>query len=250
LQDGTLAHKRPRPESVWADDMYMGVPLLAQTAAATNDKEMFDDAAKQVIQINEKLFIKSKGLYTHGWASDNIDNHPYHYWGRANGWCAVAVVELLDLLPEDHPARPQLVQILRAHAQGIAETQSGVGMWRQVMDRPDSYLETSCTAMFSYALAKGVNHGWLDAATYGPVAIAGWDGLMTKVSEDGHLSNVCIGTNYAEDFVYYYHRPAVDDMHGYGPVILAGSEMIKLVKNEKLRITVGGNAPITVTQRK
>ncbi len=166
LQDGTLARKRPRPESVWADDMYMGVPLLARTAAATNNKELFDDCVKQVVQINEKLFVKSTGLYTHGWAGDNIDNHPRHYWGRANGWCTRhPVVELLDLLPTDHPGHDQLIQILRSHAQGLAEVQSGNGMWHQVLDRPDSYLETSCTAMFSYAMAKGVNHGWLDAPT-------------------------------------------------------------------------------------
>ena len=237
LDDGTLARKNPFPKSLWLDDAYMSVPLLVQMGKLTGDKAYFDDAAKQIKQFYAHLFVPSRGLFTHAKNMDNSDNQPSYCWGRANGWFAVATVECLDMLPQDHPDRAELIKILRSHAQGLASVQSGSGLWHQMLDRTDSYLETSCTAMFTYAMAKGVNRGWLDAGAYGPCAQAGWNGLTTKISSDGKVDGVCIGTNYADDYVYYYARPAVDDVHGYGPVLLAGSEMIKLVKNEKFNIS-------------
>ena len=91
---------------------------------------------------------------------------PKYYWGRANGWVMVATAELLELLPQDHPDRAALIDILRKHAEGVATQQSGSGLWHQMLDRPDSYLETSCSAMFTYSMAKGVNRGWLNASQY------------------------------------------------------------------------------------
>jgi rhamnogalacturonyl hydrolase YesR len=161
----------------------------------------------------------------------------------------VATVELLDLLPEDHADRAELIKILQAHAKGAASAQGGKGLWHQVLDRIDSYEETSCTAMFSYSMAKGVNRGWLNPDQYAPVAIAGWNGLATQIGEDGEVNNVCIGTNYADDMVYYYHRPAQDDIHGYGPVLLAGAEMIRLLKNDKLDIKYGPTNPVMVSEK-
>ena len=136
----------------------------------------------------------------------------------------MSLVELLDVLPQDHPLRGRILQLFQAHAQALASLQAGDGLWHQMLDRTDTYTETSCSAMFTYALAKGVNHGWLDPAAYGPVALEGWNGLSTRVDDQGHITGTCIGTGYADDYVYYYHRPAVDDIHGYGPVLLAGSE--------------------------
>jgi rhamnogalacturonyl hydrolase YesR len=239
IEDGTLARKNPFPRSLWLDDAYMSVPLLAQYGKITGDRKYFDDAAKQIKQFNQHLFRPDKGLYTHAGNMDNPDNHPNYFWGRANGWVMVATVELLDLLPEDHPDRGALIKILRDHARGVAEQQSGSGLWHQLLDRPDSYLETSCSAMFAYSMAKGVNRGWLNASAYGPVAQAAWNGITTKIGDQGEVNDVCIGTNYADDMVYYYNRPARDDIHGYGPVLLCGAEMIRLVKNDKL--TINGN---------
>jgi rhamnogalacturonyl hydrolase YesR len=93
--------------------------------------------------------------------------------------------------------------------------------------------------MFTYSLAHAVNNGWISAASYGPVAIAGWIGVASKVGDDGSVNGVCIGTNYASDAIYYYHRPERDDVHGYGPVLLAGSEVIRLLRNDKYDIRNG-----------
>ena len=244
LDDGTLARKNPFPDSIWGDDMYMSVPLLAQMGALTNDKSYFDDAAKQVTQIAGYLFVPSSGLYTHGWHRSIGKNQPHYYWGRANGWCAMATVELLDVLPPDHPKRDELIKLLNAHAQGLASVQSGDGLWHQMLDRPDSFTETSASAMFTFAIANGVNHGWLDADTYGPVALAGWNGLTTKIDAHGHVTGTCVGTSYASDYAYYYARTATDDIHGYGPVLLAGSEIIKMLNTLHPRPSQGKGSPV------
>lgn len=188
---------------------------------------------------------------THAWNGGNPDYAPRYYWGRANGWCVMAMVELLGELPADHPGRDTVIKLLREESQTLATLQSGSGLWHQMLDRPDSYLETSASAMFTFAIARGVNRGWLDVHAYGPVALAGWNGLASRIDENGNISGTCIGTSYAADYVYYYNRPMRDDVHGYGPVLLAGSEIIKMLKNENLRITKPdrGSGPIYVQQR-
>jgi len=249
LEDGTLARKNPYPNSIWGDDMYMGVALLAQLGALDGDKKYFDDATQQVIGIGSRLWVPSAELFTHGWNQENPDDHPRYFWGRANGWCIMAMVELLEVLPADHPQRAAILKMLQAHARGLASVQSGSGLWHQMLDRPDSYLESSCTAMFTFALARGVNRGWLDASAYGPVAVAGWNGLCSRISQDGHITGTCVGTSYADDYIYYYNRPATDDLHGYGATLLAGSEMIRLLNNDRFRIEVsdrGGPCYFTV----
>jgi rhamnogalacturonyl hydrolase YesR len=242
LDDGTFCRPGPFPKSLWLDDAYMSVPLLAQYGALTGDRAYFDDAATQLKGFYKHLFIPARGVFTHAATADNEADHPIHCWGRANGWFMVATVDLLDLLPEDHSDRPALIKILREHARGVASLQSGTGLWHQVLDRQDSYLETSCTAMFTYAMAKAVNRGWLDPG-YAPVAVAGWNGLTTKVDAEGRVNDVCIGTNYADDFVYYYNRPAIDDIHGYGPVLLAGAEVTKLMKDPRFKWESGRDKP-------
>jgi unsaturated rhamnogalacturonyl hydrolase len=248
LDDGTLARPRPFRNSVWADDAYMSVPFLAQMGALTGDQKYFDDASHQILGFEAHLFVPSVGLFNHHWNTGNPDDQPRYFWGRANGWCMVALVELLDVLPEDHPQRADLLKLLRAHAQGIASVQGGEGFWHQMLDRPDSFTETSCTAMFTYSLARGVDRGWLDADAYGPVAIAGWNALATRIDADGDVTGTCIGTGYADDYAYYYNRPHIDDVHGYGPVLLAGSEMIRMLKSHRYGISGGGRDPIMFNQ--
>ena len=250
LQDQTLARKQPFPNSLWADDMYMSVPLLAQMGAMTGQASYFDDAARQVTQLSARLFVPSVGLYTHTWNAQTADDQPHYYWGRANGGCAMAMVELLDVMPEDHPKRDEVLKLLRAHVQGLASVQSGARLWHQMLDRQDSYLETSGSAMFTYAIARAVNHGWINAGTYGPVAIAGWNGLTTRIDAQGKVTGTCVGTNYAADYMYYYNRPNSEDQHGYGPVLLAGAEIIRLLKNPHLRIQEMRGAPLMVTERR
>ena len=170
LADRTLARNRPQKNTLWLDDLYMSVPALAQMGKLTGDNKYYDDCVKQILQFSERMFNKEKGVYMHGWV-EQMNTHPQFHWGRANGWAILTMVELLDVLPETHPGRNQVLQQLQAHAKGLVGYQSGEGFWHQLLDRPDSYLETSATAIYAYCLARAANKGWIDKMAYSPQAI-------------------------------------------------------------------------------
>lgn len=231
LADGTLARNRPLPNSIWLDDLFMSVPALAQMGKLTGETKYYDDAVKQVLQFAERMFVKEKGLFMHGWVQE-MDPHPAFHWARANGWAFMTMAELLDVLPENHPGYDRVMELYKAHAKGLATYQSGKGFWHQLIDRNDSYLETSATAIYAYAYAKGINRGWLDKKAYGPATLLAWNAVATKVNEHGQVEETCVGTGMGFDPAFYYYRPVnVYAAHGYGPVILAGSEIIKMLKN-------------------
>jgi rhamnogalacturonyl hydrolase YesR len=238
LGDGTLARQRPQAQSLWSDDFYMSIPALAEMGRLTGDRAWFDDAVKQVVQMSAREFNPALNLYTHGWNANNPDA-PQFYWGRANGWAVLAMCDLLDVLPKDHPGYDRVLGQLRAVLRGVAQYQSGLGLWHQLLDRNDSYLETSATAMFVYGYAHAINQGWISPTTYGSIAQAGWIGVTTRINAKGQVEGTCVGTTFASDPVYYYNRPAsVDALHGYGPTLLAGAEMIRLLKNPAIDIQI------------
>lgn len=230
--DGTLCRPQPRKNTLWADDLYMSVPFLARMGKLTGDKKYFDDAIKQVENFNHYLYDPSSYLFWHNYYSD-VDMNGVGHWGRANGWLAVAQTELLNNLPANHPKRGELIRLLLRQIVGFARYQDQTGLWHQLLDKPDAYLETSVTAMYTYAVARAVNEGWIPAK-YISIARAGWKGLATRVTADGELQDVCIGTNMDENINFYYTRPKeLNDTHGLGPLLLAGSEMLRFEKSDK-----------------
>ncbi|PBQ31337.1 family 88 glycosyl hydrolase [Sphingobacteriaceae bacterium] len=236
LADGTLARNRPQKNTLWLDDLYMGVPAIANMGKLTNEKKYFDDAVNQLKLFTERMFNKEKGLYMHGWV-EGMEQHPQFHWGRANGWAILTMVELLDVLPENHEGRPYVLSQLKAHAKGLASYQSGFGFWHQLLDREDSYLETSATAIYAYCFAHAINKGWLDAKAYAPAAMLAWNAVATKVNDKGQVEGTCVGTGMAFDPAFYYYRPVnVFAAHGYGPVIMAGAEMYELMKTSPLKL--------------
>ncbi|QJE03463.1 hypothetical protein HH212_18950 [Massilia forsythiae] len=236
LADGTLARQRPQAVSLWADDMYMGVPALAELGRMSGQRAYFDDAVKNVLQMSSYLADPQTGLYTHGWNANNPDA-PRFYWARANGWALLSMADLLDVLPKDHPGTPKVLAQLRKSLRAVAELQSGSGLWHQMIDRSDSYLETSASAIFTYVIAHAVNQGWVSPSTWGSVAQAGWAGLSTRINDKGQVEGTCVGTTFAGDQVYYYNRPtSVDALHGYGPTLLAGAEIIRMLNNPAFSI--------------
>jgi rhamnogalacturonyl hydrolase YesR len=227
LDDGTLSRDWPRKNTIWADDLYMSVPFLARMAKLTGENKYFDDAIKQVKNFNLHLFNESNGLYYHCWYSDNEQNGVAH-WGRCNGWIVMAEVELLKLLPDNNSDKEELIKILENHLIGISRFQDASGMWHQLINKPDSYPESSSTAMFVYAIASAVNNGWIDES-YATVAKDGWEALLEKVTDKGELEGTCKGTGIKDNIKYYYDRPApLNDIHGLGAFLLAGAEMMKL----------------------
>ena len=236
LSDGTLARNRPTPSTLWLDDLYMSVPALAQMGKLTGDNRYYDDAVKQVLQFSQRMFNKSEGLFMHGWVQD-MKVHPEFYWARCNGWALLTMTELLDVLPESYPNRNAILDLFRSHVRGLAAYQSGSGFWHQLINRNDSYYETSATAIFTYCIAHAINKGWIDAAAHGPMAVLGWNAVQTKVNSKGEVEGTCVGTGMSFDPAFYYNRPVnVAAAHGYGPVIMAGAEMMLLLKNYQIVI--------------
>jgi len=234
--DGTIARNRPQKNTLWLDDLYMAVPAIAQMGKLTNDKKYFDDAVKQILLYSQRMFNKEKGAYMHGWV-EGMAVHPQFHWARANGWAFIAMADLLDVLPENNDGRKAVLEQFKALAKGITSYQSGKGFWHQLLDRNDSYLETSATAMYAYCLARGCNKGWLEPMVYAPAALLAWNAVTTKVNDKGQVEGTCVGTGMAFDPAYYYYRPTnVYAAHGYGPLLLAGAEVINLLKNFSFEI--------------
>ncbi len=240
LGDGTLARNRPLPNTLWLDDLYMSVPCLAQMGKLTGDTKYYDDAAKQILRFADRMFVKDTKLFMHAWNQD-MDPHPTFHWARANGWAIMAMVELLDVLPEKHSARPKILALFKEHATGLAAKQGHAGLWHQLLDRRESYEETSASAMFVFGLARGINRGWLNAAAFGPAVAIGWNAVAGKVNAKGQVENVCVGTGVGWEPMFYMYRPThLLAAHGYGPVLLAGAEMIELRKRPDIGIHDGG----------
>jgi len=224
LPDGTLWRSKALGGTVWPDDLYMSAPFLVRYAKYTGDSKYLDDAANQIIH-QAALEQDSDGLFFHGYFINEKKPAPYK-WGRGDGWVTVATVEVLSAMPENHPARAQLIEILRKQIEGLKKVQAPDGMWRQVLDKPELWEETSSTAMFAYGIARAVNRGWIDASNMA-VARKAFAGIAKNVSADGAVKGTCVGTGIGRDLDFYIQRPhPEDDMHGRGPVMLAGTEIL------------------------
>jgi rhamnogalacturonyl hydrolase YesR len=229
LPDRTLVRIRPLHHTMWLDDVYMAIPALLQLG----------EYAEAVFQFNayrKRMFNPNLNIYMHGYLVD-AEEHPEFHWARANGWALLTNCEMLEFLPANHPARPEVLKQLKLHLKGLMAYQDGTGFWHQLIDKNDSYLETSATAIYTYVMAKGINMGWLDPKTYGPAALLGWNAVAARVNEKGHVEGTCVGTGLAWDPAFYYHRPISPfAAHGYGPVLLAGSAIMELVKSKNYQI--------------
>ncbi len=232
LSDGTFARLRPQKNTVWLDDMFMGIPAVAYMGKLTGEQRYYDEAARQVLLFAKRMWVEQECLFRHGWV-EAMDPHPAFFWGRANGWAILTLCEVLDVLPDNHPQRTEIMALLKSHAAGLARRQHHDGFWHQLLDRADTYLESSATAIYTACLAHAVNKGWLDAKTYGPVALLGWHAVAASVNERGQVENVCVGTGMGFDPAFYAYRPVhVMAAHGYGPAIWAGAEVMQLLRTQ------------------
>jgi len=196
----------------WVDDAFMVGCLQIQAWRATKDPKYADRAALLLTAYLDKL-QQPNGLFYHG-------PEFHHFWGRGNGWFAVALAEVLSSLPADHPKYARLMEGYRKMMAGLRSYQAPSGLWRQLIDNDQSWVETSCTGMFTYAMIVGVQHGWLDAKEYGDCARRGWIGLCGYVNEDGNIREICVGTGQNLDAQYYLDRPrSVGDLHGQAPAL-------------------------------
>lgn len=245
--EGGYWHKLKYPWQMWLDGAYMGSPFLAQYAKTFNDPKAFDEVAQQLLLMEKHLRDSETGLLYHGWDESKVQDwadpqtgKSANFWGRAIGWYAMAVVDVLDFFPQDHPKRNELVNVLQRLAPALEKYQDAkTGLWYQVVDqgsKEGNYLEGSASCMFVYALAKGINKGYL-SNDYNKVAQKGYKGIidnLIEIKEDGEISihQVCevagLGDGRDGSYEYYINEAKrTDDPKATGPFILASLEMNK-----------------------
>jgi rhamnogalacturonyl hydrolase YesR len=226
LKDGTFWRPNsPDGLTIWADDLYMSLPFLIRWAEYKKDASVLDDAAQQIINYASYL-QDTDGVWFHGYFVDK-KSPTCCKWGRANGWVAVAIAEVLSVLPKDHPKYNKVLEICRRQLDGLRRYQSASGLWHQVIDHPELTwgTETSSSAQFTYALARGINRGWLDAS-YATLVQKALKGLKQRINEVGGIDKVSRSTSIGLDLEYYNTRPTQDDdHHGNGLMLLALAEI-------------------------
>jgi len=231
--DGDRDHPAVWPKgTIWIDDLYMGGTFLVRYYQYTGEGKYLDDAARQVIHM-ASMVQDTDGVWFHGFSIPLQKRSPIK-WGRANGWAMVSTVEVLSAMKDDNPLRPLVLGVLRRHIEGIKALQAPSGMWRQILNDPELWEETSCTAMFGYSIARAVNRGWI-APENMAVARKAFEAICAKyITPDGQVNGTCRGTNIAQVADYYRDRPHPDDeLHGRGVVLLLGAEILAAGKSAK-----------------
>jgi unsaturated rhamnogalacturonyl hydrolase len=214
----------------WIDDMFMSPVLQVQAFRATRDAKYLDRAALMMSAYLDKL-QQPNGLFLH--APDS----PF-FWGRGNGWVAVGMAELLRDLPENNPHHARILAGYRKMMTALLANQGTDGMWRQLVDKPESWPETSATGMFAFAFVTGVKHGWLDAATYAPAARKAWIALVGYLDDKNNVREVCVGTNKSHQetksddlkvqYDFYLARPRrTGDLHGQSPIMWTAAAFLR-----------------------
>jgi unsaturated rhamnogalacturonyl hydrolase len=216
----------PQPDGLsaetryWVDDMYMLTMLQLEAYRATGDKKYLDRDAKEMVSYLDKM-QEPNGLFFH--APD-----VKFFWGRGDGWFAAGMAEMLRSLPENHPDRARIMKGYKLMMASLLKYQGKDGMWRQLIDKDDSWPESSSSAMFSFAMITGVKHGWLDAKTYGPAARKSWIAVVGYVDQNNDVTQVCEGTGKKDDLAYYYARKRrTGDFHGQAPVMWAADALLR-----------------------
>lgn len=246
--EGGFWHKNRYPSQMWLDGLYMGAPFYTRYTVEYENGKNLDDVAKQFALIQKHALDPKTGLLYHGWDeskamdwADRKTGTSPNFWSRSLGWYAMALVDVLDYFPKEHPKQVELVNYLNQLAVALTKVQDPSGLWYQVTDMGDkegNYLEASGSAMFAYAFAKGVNKGYLPEK-YKEVANKAFDGLtrdLVKVSETGEvtITQACAvaglgGTPYRDGSFEYYvnERKKDNDPKATGPFILAALELNK-----------------------
>jgi unsaturated rhamnogalacturonyl hydrolase len=244
--EGGFWHKKRYPNQMWLDGLYMGAPFYAQYAMVFQEPALFDDVVRQFVLVHKRTYHPQTGLNYHGWDeskqqkwADPETGCSPNFWGRAEGWYAMALVDVLEFIPKNHAGRAKVIEILNQVTAGIKKYQDPeTGLWYQVLDqgnREGNYLEATASSMFTYALLKAVRKGYI-SNDYQAVAIKAYSGILKnliKNNSDGTISltKCCsvagLGGNPYRDgsYEYYIKEPVRDnDPKGVGPFIMASLE--------------------------
>ena len=248
-REGGFWHKQIYPSQMWLDGLYMAGPFSAEYASMFQDPEMFDDIADQFFWMESHTYDAETGLLAHAWDesreqrwADPVTGRSPSFWGRAMGWYAWALVDVLDFFPTEHPRRDSLIVLLQKFAEAIVRyREPESGLWYQVVDqglREGNYLESSSSSMFVYVLAKGARMGYLDPS-FRLIAERSFRGILDSMITVDTLGIVSIhqacsvgglgGNPYRDGSFAYYVREKkrTNDFKAIGPFILASLEMEK-----------------------
>lgn len=239
--EGAFWHKLIYQHQIWLDGLYMASPFLAQYAVTFNKPEWIEDVMNQFLICAKHTYDPATGLYYHAWDesknqlwANKATGQSPNFWGRSIGWWYMALVDILDFIPQEHPQRGQLIRIINGLAETLPKYQDKTGLWYQVLDKGDkegNYLEASVSSMFMYSYAKAVNKGYIDKK-YKAIAEKAYDGLMKNLivkNADGTLTltKCCavsgLGGNPYRDgsFKYYVNERIRDnDAKATGPFIM------------------------------
>ncbi|QAY65054.1 glycoside hydrolase family 88/105 protein [Paenibacillus protaetiae] len=235
LEDGALYRVRGTTDfmadTMWCDDLYMSTPFLCKYYERTGETAYLDDAAQQFLLYRKRLFMPEHQIMHHVY--DLKFGKPNGVaWGRGNGWVLFSLTELLAVMPHTHRLYPPILAFFRELCEGYLRLQGANGLWHQVLTDPESYEEASCTSMFVYAFARGVRFGWLEEPEpYAAAVLRGWEGLKAHcIDKHGNVYGVCRGSGYSYSRYYYKDELTwqLNDTHGIGIVLLAGTETIRL----------------------
>ena len=192
-----------------------------------NDAEYHREAVRQLLGFKKRLWMADEKIFSHIFFLNppEPNNIP---WGRGNGWIYVSLSDALENIAPETEGYDELLQTYRDFTEGVVALQDGDGLWHQVLNRHDSYSETSCTAMFMLGLCRGIRNGWI-GEEYKENVRRAYRGLIShKIGKDGAVYDVCMGSGNARDVNYYMNLGTVDnDDHGTGIVLSAICEMIK-----------------------
>jgi rhamnogalacturonyl hydrolase YesR len=205
---------------MWIDDMYMITAVQVQAYRATGDLKYIERAAREMVLYLDSL-QRPNGLFYHA------PDVPF-FWSRGNGWMAAGMSELLSYLPKNNPDRPRIMEGYKKMMASLLKYQAENGTWRQLIDEPEAWSETSGTGMFAFAMITGVKNGWLDKETYGAAARKAWLGLIPYINENDEIREVCEGTNKLNDRQYYFDRKRnVGDLHGQAPLLWCATALLR-----------------------
>jgi len=246
--EGAFWHKLRYPHQLWLDGVYMGMPFLAGVGVMVDDDQLLHEAVNEISVTRSHLRDATTGLYFHAWDeakqqewADPQTGRSPHFWGRGLGWYAMALVDILDIIPEEKTSlREPLLNIIPELAESLVNSQDDTGTWYQVMDMPDepgNYREASGSAMFTYFLAKAINKGYLPES-YKVAAQKAYQGLVNEfvaIDAEGafHLTKICqtAGLGYGRDgsFRYYMSERVVSNDHkGLAPAVMAMIQISEL----------------------
>jgi rhamnogalacturonyl hydrolase YesR len=234
--DGELRESMPFHNEM-SDAVFMGTPILVQAGRLTGESKYFDMANRHS-KFMSKLNLRKDGLHQHS----PLD--PEHTaWGRGNGFPVLGLALSLSDMPSDSQHLPSMASAYREHLLAMIDHQDEMGMWHQIVDRPESYREFTVTCMTTFAMVRGLRNNWLDRQTFEPFVQRAWESIKCRIGPNGKLVDVCTGTGKQKNRQAYYDRTAIlgKDDRGGAMALMVSTELAFAVREGSLRLLEAGD---------